>query len=110
MTQIKFTELELEAVRWAVGNFEQGDADDCNGKARLLAMRSAYKKITDAESQPPSLEAEAVEALREFAQDILTECGICQRSAHLCLDHDTFAEKARAVLAKYDAQKNENNS
>lgn len=43
--KIELTKAELEAVRWAVGNFEMGDAADCDGKARHKAMRAAYAKL-----------------------------------------------------------------
>jgi hypothetical protein len=43
--KIELTKAELEAVRWAVGNFEMGDASDCDGKARHKAMRTAYAKL-----------------------------------------------------------------
>lgn len=50
MKIITLTETELEAVRWAVGNFENGNADDCDGKARYEAMKSAYEKLTAAQN------------------------------------------------------------
>jgi len=45
MNTINLTDAELEAARWAVGNFAMGDADDCQGKKRLKAMRSACAKF-----------------------------------------------------------------
>lgn len=42
--------------------------------------------------------ANSHQALVELAQELLRECEIVKKADHLCLNHDTFAEKARAAL------------
>jgi hypothetical protein len=52
MSTIKLTAAEMEAVRWAVGNFEMGDEADCDGKARHKAMSTAYAKLAKVPRPP----------------------------------------------------------
>lgn len=50
---ITLTKAEFEAVRWAVGNFSNGDNDDVGGNAiRNKAMKRACSKIFNLAEHP----------------------------------------------------------